>query len=192
LNWSKIINNVGSHVELQPAACIVDAKGNVLPDVSDDWIITEADDDRIKIKNVRLGHETVLAKDHIHHYTSNPHRVTSGQEHGFFTLLVQLYIQNDRVTIKPCLRPGERLVPPPVPDVVDEWVDLMFPLFDLAQKLGIDHSSLAWARESTVATSTATGTAEVVLSPETSGKLKRFRVRTTPESLMLVRRLPPR
>jgi hypothetical protein len=192
LNWGKIAANVGSHVELQPTACFLDAKGRAFPDVSDDWLITEADDARLKIQNVRTGHETVLAKDHIHHYTSNPHRVTSGQEHAFLTLLVQLYIQNDRITIKPCLRPGERLAPPPVPEVVDEWVDLMYPTIDIAQKLGIDPNTLGWARESSVATSTANGATEVVLMPESTGNLKRFRVRTSPESLILVRRLLPR
>jgi hypothetical protein len=192
LNWSKIVGNLGSHVELQPTTCFLDAKGNALPDVSDDWLITEANDDWLTIKNARTGHETVLAKDHIHHYTSNPHRVTNGQEHAFLTLLVQLYIQNDRVTIKPCLRPGERLAPPPVPEIVDEWVDLMYPTIHIAHKLDIDPNSLGWARESRVATLTATGTSEVVLLPETSGKLKRFWVRTSPESLILVRRLPPR
>lgn len=192
MNRSKIVGNVGSHVEPQLAACFLDAKGNALPDVSDDWLITDANEDRLKIKNVRTGYETVLAKDHIRHYTSNPHRIANGQEHGFLTLLIQLYIQNDRVTIKPCLRPGERLAPPPVPEVVDEWVDLMYPTFNIAQKLGIDPNTLAWARESTVATSSATGAAEVILMPETSGKLKRFRVRTSPEPLILVRRLLPR
>jgi hypothetical protein len=72
---------------------------------------------------------------------------------------VQLYIQNDRITIKPCLRPGERLAPPPVPEVVDEWVDLMYPTFNGAQKLGIDPNTLAWVRESRVATLTATSVA---------------------------------
>ena len=191
MNWNKIVASVGSHVELQPSACSLDARGNALLDVSDDWLITEAREDRLKIKNVRTGHETVLAKDHIHHYTSNPHRVTAGHEHGFLTLLVQLYIQNDRITIKPCLRPGERLPPPPTFEVVDECVDLMYPVSKVAQRLGIDPNTLAWARESTVATSTAKGTAEVIFMPE-SGKLKRFRVQTSPESLILVRRLPPR
>jgi hypothetical protein len=192
LNWSKIVGNIGSHVELQPAACFLDAKGHALPDSSDDWLITEADDTRLRIQNVRTGHETVLAKDHIHHYTSNPHCVTNGQEHGFLTLLVQLYVQNDQITIKPCLRPGESLAPPPVPEVVDEWVDLMYPTYNIAKKLGIDPNTLAWARESTVATSTAKGAAEVILMPDSSGKVKRFRVRTSPESLILVRRLLPR
>ena len=192
LNWSKIVGNVGSHVELQPAASFLDANGHALPDASDDWLITEADDTRLKIQNVRTGHETVPAKDHIHHYTSNPHRVTNGREHAFLTLIVQLYIQNDRITIKPCLRPGERLATPPVPEVVDEWVDLMYPTFNVAQKIGIDPNTLAWVRESRVATLTATGVAEVMLVPETSGKLKRFRVRDYPEPQILVRRLPPR
>lgn len=192
LNWSKIVSNIGINIELQPPACFLDAKGNALLDISDNWLITEADDDRLKIKNVRTGHETVLAKDHIHHYTSNPHRVTNGREHAFLTLLVQLYIQNDRITIKPCLRPGERLAPPTVPEIVDEWVDLMYPTYNIAKKLGIDPNTLAWARESTVATSTAKGAAEVILIPESSGKLKRFRVRTSPESMTLVRRLLPR
>jgi len=192
LNWSKVVGNIGNHIELQPAACFLEAKGNALPDVSDDWLITEATDDRLKIKNVRTGHETVLAKDHIHHYTSNPHRVTNGQEHGFLTLLVQLYIQNDRVTIKPCLRPGERLVPTLVPEIVDEWVDLMYPTFNIAQKLGIDQNMLAWARESRIPTLTAAGAAEVILMPDGSGKLKRYRVRDFPEPQILVRRLPPR
>lgn len=192
LNFNKIVGNVGRHIELQPAACFLDAKGHALPDVSDDWLITEASDDRLKIKNVRTGHETVLAKDHIHHYTSNPHRVTNGEEHAFLTLLVQLYIQNDRVTMKPCLRPGERLAPPPVPEIMDEWVDLMYPTLNIAQKLGVDPNALAWVRESRIPTLAATGSVEVVLMPESSGKLKRFRVRDYPEPQMLVQRLLPR
>jgi hypothetical protein len=42
LNWSKIADNVGSYVELQPAACFLDSKGYGLLDVSYDWLITEA------------------------------------------------------------------------------------------------------------------------------------------------------
>ena len=120
------------------------------------------------------------------------YRATNEREQGFLTLLVQLCNQIDRVAIKPYLPSGKRLAPPPIPEVVDEWVDLMYPTFDIAQKLGIDPNTLAWARESTVATSTAKGTAEIILMPESSGKLKQFRVRTSPESLILVRRLPPR
>jgi hypothetical protein len=192
LNWSKIVENVGSRVELQPAVCFLDAKGRTLPDVSDDWLIIEAIDERLKIKNMRTNHQTVLAKDHIHHYTSNPHRMTNGKGHGFLQLLVQLYIQNDRVTIKPCLRPGECVEPPPIPDIVDEWVTPHYPTFDIAQKLGIDPTALAWAHESRVATLVTTGAAETVLLPDGSGKLKRFLIRTAPEPLMLIRRLSPR
>jgi hypothetical protein len=112
------------------------------------WLITEGDDARLKIQNVRTGHETVLAKDRIRYYTSNPHRVTNGREHGFLALLVQIYIQNDRITIKPSLRPGEFFGSPAGPEIVDEWVDLMYPIFSVAQKLGIDSNTLAWVGES--------------------------------------------
>lgn len=78
MNWSKIVASVGSHVELQPVARSLDAKGSALPYVSDAWLIAEANEDRLKIRSMRTGHETVLAKDHMHHYTSNPHRVTNG------------------------------------------------------------------------------------------------------------------
>jgi hypothetical protein len=57
LNWSKIVGNVESNVELQPAACFLDAKWLALPDVSDDWLIIEADDARLKIQNVRTGQD---------------------------------------------------------------------------------------------------------------------------------------
>jgi hypothetical protein len=163
-----------------------------MPRASDDWLIKDVTPDRLKITNTRTHHETVLAKDHIHHYTSDLIRSPDGSDHGFLTLLVQIFIQGSTIKIRPCVRPGERLAPDPVVEVTDKWVDLMYPVFQIAQKLGFDPNSLAWCRESKIPTLVAQGLAEIVQEPESSGRVNRFRVRDSPESQMLIRRLPPR
>lgn len=192
MNFDKIAKNIGRNVELQPAAYYLDAMGRPLQDVTDDWVITAVTKERVEIHNPRTSVSTFLSKDHIHHFTSNPHRSTNDLEHGFLQLLVQLYIQAGHLTMQPCLRPGERLPPPPVVEIVDVWVDLMFPVSNIAQQLGIEFSLLAWARESRVPALTEIGAAQVVLLPDASGKLRRYKVRDSPETQVLVHRFPPK
>jgi hypothetical protein len=62
-----------------------------------------------------MGLTTTIGKDAVHHYTSNPsHSSPGGLQYGHLSLAVQMYIQRYKITFRPCLRPGERLPPPPV------------------------------------------------------------------------------
>ena len=51
-------------------------------------------------------------------------------------------VQGDNIKIRPCIRPGERLAPAPVVEVSDKWVDGMYPVFQVAQKLRFDPNTL--------------------------------------------------
>jgi len=83
---------------------------------------------------------------------------------------------------------------PPAPDVEvsDKWVDLTYPVNHLVQQLGLGPNVLAWCRDSKVPGLIAQGTAEVVHEPDSTGQPHRLRIKTSPEPLMLIRRIPPR
>jgi hypothetical protein len=164
-----------------------------MPEVSDDWLIADVAPDRLKITNTRTGHQTVLAKDHVHHFTSDLIRSPDGSDYGFLVLLVQIFIQGETVRIRPCLRPGERLAPAPVLEVSDKWVDMFYPgQANLAQKLGCEQHALAWCRQSRVPGLVAQGIAEIVLESDGPGRANRLHFRDSPEPQTLVRRLPPK
>lgn len=186
MNWDQMKKNVGKLVELHPKAIFLDALGHENPSPSDDWQITGATSYQITLKNCRANHQTVLAKDHIHNYVSNPIR---SPEHGILNLMVQLYIQGEAISISPCPRPGERVPPPPVAEIQDKCVDLMYPLDSIVKRLGVSHNVLGWMQESKVPTSLMNGTHELALERDSTGCLFRLCVRTSPESLILVRRL---
>lgn len=87
---------------------------------------------------------------------------------------------------------AEVLPPAPVVEVSDKWVDLMmYPVNQLAQRLGLSPNSLAWCRESKVPGLVAQGLAEVVHELDSAGQAHRLRVKDSPEPLMLIRRIPP-
>jgi hypothetical protein len=193
MNWDKITKAANRRIELQPRACFLDAMGRELPEVSDDWVISNPTPDHITVTNTRTQHVMRLGKDHIHHFTSNPLRSPDGNDHGFFTLLVQIYIQGDAVSFRPCLRPGEKLPPVPPIEIEDKWVDQFYPsAANLAHKLGVDPQMLAWCRESRVPSLVAGGNAEIALERIDAGRMCRLRLRDSPEPQMLIRRLPPK
>ena len=164
-----------------------------MPEISDDWQIADATDDRLMITNTRTQHQTVLAKDHVHHFTSDLIRSSDGSDHGFLVLLVQIFIQGQIIRIRPCIRPGERLAPAPVLEISDKWVDMFYPgQAGLAQKLGCDPQALAWCRQSRVPGLIAQGVAELVLESDGPGRANRLHFRDSPEPQTLVRRLPPK
>jgi hypothetical protein len=189
MNWEKIKKNIGKPVELHPKACFLDSTGREIPSVSDDWLILDTSTDQVTITNTRTHHQTVLAKDHVHHYTSNPSR---SADHGIIQLLIQIFIQGNLITILPCPRPGERVSPPPVIEVEDKWVDLHYPLYAIAQRLGVEAQALSWVGESRVATLMQQGICEPTFERDENQRLRRLRIKTSPEYLTLVRRLPPR
>jgi pyrimidine deaminase RibD-like protein len=86
---------------------------------------------------------------------------------------------------------AEVQAPAPAVSVSDKWVDLMYPVNHLAQRLGLGPDALAWCRESKVPGLVTQGLAEVVHEPDSAGQPHRLRIKTSPESLTLVRRIPP-
>jgi hypothetical protein len=190
VNWEKLMTNKGRHVKLQPDACFLDPGGRQIPYLDDDWLITDATPDRLKITNTRTQHQAVLAKDHVHHFTSDLIRSPDGSDHGFLTLLVQLFIKGNDISIKPCLKPGEAVSPPPVIEIEDKWVDMFYPgAVSLAQKLGVQDHELAWCRDSRVHTLIASGSCEIALERDRAGRLYRLRRKDRPECQTLMKRL---
>jgi len=106
--------NTGARVQLKPTPYRLDDYGRKLPSIADDWIIEDVSADGVRIKNVRTDHTTVLGKDHIYDYVSNPDRSQHGVKHGFLTLKVQLFLSAKGVSITPTARPGESVEPPVV------------------------------------------------------------------------------
>lgn len=77
----------------------------------------------------------------------------------------------------------------PVVEVRDKWVDLMYPVNHIADRLGLGPNALAWCLESKVPGLVAQGTAEVVHEQDSAGQPHRLRIKTSPEPLMLIRRI---
>src|SRR3989338_5231357 len=111
MNWEQMKKNVGCRVQLIPPACRLDENGRELPPKDDDWIIQEVSTAGVRVSNTRTDHHTTLGKDHIHHFTSNPDRSQTGVQHGFLTLNVQLFLQGNRLWVRPNARPGEPVMP---------------------------------------------------------------------------------
>jgi hypothetical protein len=128
VNLDLLKKNIGFRVQLEPPAIHLDPSGRELPGRNGDWIIQSVTDTEVRIDTAEmLGLTTRLGKDHVHHFTSNPSRsVDGGLQYGFLSLNVQLFIQNDRITYRPCSRPGERVAPLPAP-IEKRWVQLSYP-----------------------------------------------------------------
>jgi hypothetical protein len=115
VNLHQLKKNIGQRVQLEPIACSLDENGRERRE-ADDWIIQDVSNDTIRISNVRAGHVTLLGKDHIHHFISNPDRSREGPKYGFLVLNVQIFLQGDRLWLRPTSRPGEAVSPQPATD----------------------------------------------------------------------------
>lgn len=190
MNWDRLKKNVGWHVRLVPMACRLDQHGRQLPDRDDDWFIQGVEGDMIRIAHPG-GISTVLAKDHIHHFTSDPARSGGDSRKGFLTLNVQLFLQGANAWIRPTLRPGEALPPPP--RVVEEvLVNLNYCVESgLQARLAEQGYTLVWSKESHVQQRIAAGGWERVVEDDVQGHLRQFRVKDRIEDLILLKRPKP-
>ena len=111
MNLDLLKKNVSQRVQLLPVAYRLDENGRELEPMDDDWIFGDVSNDTLRISNVRTGHVATLGKDHVHHFTTNPHRSEQGVKHGFLTLNVQIFLQGDNLWVRPNARPGERVNP---------------------------------------------------------------------------------
>jgi hypothetical protein len=101
MNLAQLKKNIDQRVQLRPIARRFDENGRELEQIDDDWIVCEVSDDGVKISNVRTAHFTILGRDHIHHFTSNPDRSVSGVKCGFLTLNVQVLLRGSTLSIEP-------------------------------------------------------------------------------------------
>ena len=111
MNLQKLKTNVGWLVQLEPVTCRLDENDRELEAETHDWTITAVTEAIVEISNVRTGHIAQLGKDHIHNFTTIPGRASGGVEYGFLMLNVQIYVQGNRVWVRPNSRPGQRVPP---------------------------------------------------------------------------------
>jgi len=77
-------------------------QGKVVPARDDIWIVQAVKEDGVvELSNTCTGHVAKLGTDHIHHFDSDPMSETDGLKHGFFTLLVQVYMSGNRLWVEP-------------------------------------------------------------------------------------------
>jgi hypothetical protein len=110
MNFDKLKRNVGYQVKLKPSACHLSPTGDLLLAQDEDWIIVAVTADYIETETL-AGCRYRLGKDHVHHFTSDPHRSTELTKHGFLTLNVQLFIQGIEVWATPNSQPGAAVAP---------------------------------------------------------------------------------
>ena len=188
-------HNIGFRVQLEPPAVHLDALGREGPMCNEDWIIHQVsiEDEQVHIATAEmLPLATVLGKDAIHSFATNPSRtLPGGPGYGFLKLTMQMYIQNDRITYRPCVRPGERL-PPPAVEIGEKYVDSKNPVDSgLAAKLESSGYRIYWCAQSRVARKIDLEGWEVVVERDSRGTFVSYHVRTAPENMVLIKTRNP-
>ena len=183
MNLELLKRNVGNLVQLEPPA--YDSGGQP---AKDDWSIESVDTAGVMIQNERLGSKTILAPDHIHHYTSDPARTEGTQSYGHLTLLVQLYVDEEGgVSIRPTLRPGEAL---PQLTLMEsrKWVDLGYPQdAGISKELDEKGYRLRWFAESRATRAIEFQGWELVVVRSDGGGRVTLWVRDNPEAAVLLK-----
>lgn len=192
MNLDQLKRNVGYHVRLEPVAFRLDDSGRELPSLNDDWLIQEVTDTGVRISNIRTGHSTILGKDHVHHFTSNPDRsISGGIQHGFLTLHVQIYLQGSNLSIRPCSRPGEPVPPHPI-QTVEKWVDSKYPSDSgLQGNLESQGYRVAWCFDSRLARKIELEGWEVVVENDHRGIATTYHLKDRPENQVLIKTRSP-
>lgn len=179
--------SIGTKIQIEPLPYRLDATGLRLADRSDDWLVGSVAAEGVQISNIQTGHSTTLGLDHIHHFTSNPDRSRT-ERFGFLTLNVQMYVQGANLHIRPTVRPGERLPPPPA-EPQDKWVDIGYPASSgLQARLEACGYRLHWCSDRNISRKIDLEGWEPVLEPIPDHGVVRFRVRTRPDCLTLLQK----
>lgn len=190
MNLDMLKGNVGWRMQLAPQAIHLDEFGREVPGKNEDWIIRSVTDDEVQLDEaVMLGLATTLGKDHIQSFATNPSRsAADGLQYGYLKLHVQMYIpKNGPIWYQPCVRPGERLPPPPV-QISELFVDFQYPLKSgIQQRLVESGYDLSWAAASRVPSLELDGW-EVVVERDRQGRLVSFFLRDPRDSQVLVKR----
>jgi hypothetical protein len=188
VNLGRLKKDVGRWMEIVPPACHLDDRGNPLPEKNEDWRVEEVTDDLVRL-SAQSGHEVKLGTDHIYNFATNPQRRSeTGDNFGFLMLHVQVFVQGDRVSVKPNARPGERVsVSPAV--VEDKIVTLSYPTESgIEERLVAAGFRLQWSLESELAGRIDLHGWEIVVEPDARGKPFRFRCKDRHDDLILIKK----
>lgn len=151
MNLDMLKRSKGHRVQLEPPAIHLDATGRELPSRNQDWLIAGVTDDEVRLD--WNGYTTTIGKDAVVSYNSNPSRSTpGGLKFGMLLLKVQMYVQGNNISYRPCPRPGERAPPLPV-QLARMTVDYDYPKRSgIQERLEADGWRTSWCRESRVPT----------------------------------------
>ena len=188
MNLGRFKKNVGWWMEIVPPACHLDDHGNSLPEKNEDWRIEEITDDLVCL-SAPSGLQVKLGTDHIYNFVSNPQRKSEPDlKFGFLTLHVQVFVQGDRVFVKPNARPGERV--PVKPTIVeDKIVTFGYPTESgIQQRLEAAGFRLQWSLESELAGRVDLHGWEIVVEPDATGRLFRFRCKDPHDDQILIKK----
>jgi hypothetical protein len=189
MNLEQLKKNIGDRVQLEPPAIHIDALGRELPGRNEDWIISNVTVTEVQIREAKpLGLSTALGADVVHHFDTNRSRsIPGGLQYGFLILKQQMYIQNDKITYRPCSRPGERVAPLLAP-IAEQWVDSTYPFTSGIQgKLEASGYRVAWVRASHLPGLEFEGW-EKVVEKDRYGMPTSLHVRTRPENQVFVKK----
>jgi hypothetical protein len=188
MNLEQLRKNTGRRVQLVPPAQDIDESGLHAVPVDDDWIIVEVRDEGVRVSNVRTSHATILGKDHIYSFSSNPNRSAGGLEYGFLILHVQIFMRGMDTWVRPNTRPGSPVEV--IATIVDKWVDINYPR-DSGLQLRLESAGyrVAWCFESKVVRKTDIDGWEVAIEPDSSGQASRFHLKDLPENQILIKKL---
>jgi hypothetical protein len=188
MQFEQIKKNVGYRVQLVPEACRLDADGNQMPPMDDDWIIHEVSKDGVRISNLRAHHSTTLGLDHIHHFTSNPDRSQGEIKYGFLTLNVQIFLQGNNLWVRPNGRPGDP-VKPQVKQVQQKWVDIAYPAAKGIQRsLEGQGYRVGWCRDMDLPRKLDLEGWEIVVEEDANGIRSTFHMQDLPCNQTLVKK----
>lgn len=190
MNLEMLKGNVGWRMQLAPQAIHLDEFGRELPGKNEDWIIRSVTDDEVRLDEAAmLGLTTTLGRDHIQSFATNPSRsVAGGLQYGHLKLHVQMYIpQNAPIWYQLCVRPGERLSPPPI-QISELFVDFQYPVKSGIQRRLVESGyDVSWAATSRVPSLELDGW-EVAVERDRQGRPVSFFLRDPRDSQVLVKR----
>ena len=187
MKLDRLKKNVGWLMEIMPPACHLDDHSNHLPEKNEDWKVEEVTDDVVRL-SAQSGHQLTLGTDHIYSFATNPQRAATNGSFGFLTLHVQVFVQGARVFVKPNSRPGERV--PSNPAIIeDKIVGFNYPTESgIQQRLEAAGYRLVWSLESQLATRVDLHGWEIVVEPDASGRLFRFRCKDPRDDQILLKK----
>jgi hypothetical protein len=187
MNLDRLKKNVGWRMEIVPPACHLDDQGNPLPEKNEDWLVEEVTNDLVQLSE-QSGRQLKLGADHVYSFATNPQRASIEGNFGFLSLHVQVFVQGGHVFVKPNARPSERV--PPSPAVIGEKiVTLDYPVESgIHQRLESAGYRLEWSLESELDSRVDLHGWEIVIEPDASGKLFRFRIKDSHDDLILIKK----